>query len=289
MSDIAQLRTFVLVNELGSLAAAARELGISSAAISKQLTKLETELGLQLLVRSTRNIELTEIGSSYLEQCKRILEQVDEASALVSQMKTTPQGILKVVSGRHFATSFIIPYLKEFLSIYPKIEFDLELAERSPDLKNESIDIVIGMSIPATGDVIQRKIGTTHYSFCASPKYLKEYGKPKNPTDLITHRYITHSMRKPDNELQFKNKTIKIKSYIRVNDSETMLRLAKDGLGIVKLHHYVVQEHLRSGELVEFLSDYMESEIPLYVAFPQRRYIPAKVRCFIDFVLEKMK
>lgn len=289
MPDLSQMETFVLTSELGSLAAVARRLAISSAAVSKQLTRLEEELGLQLLVRSTRKIELTEVGVNYCLQCRRILEEVEVASALISQVKLEPHGVLKVVSGRHFATSYILPHIREFLKKYPKIELNLELAERVPDLHAEAIDVLIGMSIPATGDAIQKRIATTSYTICASPHYLKEFGTPKKPVDLKNHRYITHSMRKPDNELLFGSKeVITLNPYIRVNDTQTMLDFALDGLGIVKLHTYVVKEHLEKGTLKELLSAYSDLEIPIYVAYPQRRYIPSKTRYFIDFIIEKL-
>jgi len=290
MPDLIQMQTFILVSELGSLAVAARKLGISAAAVSKQLTRLEEELGLQLLVRSTRKIELTEVGVSYGFQCRRILEEVEEASALISQVKAEPCGILKVVSSRNFANTCIVPHVKEFLQKYPKIDLNLELAERIPDLNNEGIDIMIGMSISAPGDAIQKRITTTSYAFCASPAYLKKFGIPKKPEDLKKHRYITHSMRKPDNELVFPDKkSVTLVPYIRTNDAQTMLNFSLDGLGIVKLHRYVVEEYLVKKELKEILSDYSRMEIPIYVAYPQRRFLASKVRCFIDFIMEKIE
>ncbi len=289
MTDFAQIKTFVLVSELGSLAAAARAIGISPAAVSKQLTRLEAELGMQLLIRSTRKLELTEVGINYCLQCKRILEEIEAASDLISQIKTVPKGILKVVSGRHFAISYIVPHVKEFLFKYPKIELNLELAERIPDLNTEAIDVLIGMSISPNENAIQKRIGTTSYSLCASPDYLEKFGVPEKPEDLKNHRYIAHSMRKPDNELIFHNKeSVTLTPTLRVNDAETMLNFALDGLGIVKLHHYVVKKHLEQGSLYELLTSYNTSEVPIYVAYPQRRFIPSKVRCFIDFITEKM-
>lgn len=289
MTDFAQIKTFVLVSELGSLAAAARLLGISPAAVSKQLTRLEEELGMQLLIRSTRKIELTEVGVNYCLQCRRILEEVEAASDLIGQIKIVPNGLLKVVSGRHFAISYIVPHIKEFLFKYPKIELNLELAERIPDLNSEAIDVLIGMSISAQENAIQKRIGTTSYSFCASPDYLEKFGVPQKPEDLKNHRYITHSMRKPDNELVFSNKEeISLIPSIRVNDAETMLHFALQGLGIVKLHHYVVKKYLEQGLLHQLLSSYSTLEVPIYVAYPQRRFVSSKVRCFIDFIIEKM-
>lgn len=290
MPDLLQIRTFVLTSQLGSLAAVARALKVSPAAISKQLTRLEQELGVQLLVRSTRRIELTEMGVRYCSQCDRILEEVEEANALISSGKCVPNGVLKVVSGRHFAHSYIIPHIKEFLTLYPEVELNLELAERIPDLNHEAIDILIGMSISATGNVIQKRIETTSYVLCASSDYLKRYGTPKKPSDLKKHRYLGHSMRVPDNELSFRGQeSVIITPYIKVNDAEVLLKLALDGLGIIKLHHYVVKDYLDKGVLKELLANYRDPPIPVYVAYPQRKHVSSKVRCFIDFIVDKIK
>lgn len=289
MPDFTQMKTFVLTSELRSLAAVARKLGISPAAVSKQLTKLEEEVGLQLLVRTTRRIELTELGAAYSQQCQRILNEVDAASALVSQGKAVPQGHLKVLSARYFGNYFIVPHITEFLNLYPQIELNLELAERIPDLNSESIDVVIGMSISMTGEVIQKKIATTSYVFCASPDYLKNFGIPKKPKDLVHHRYIAHSMRFPDNELVFKtNQRVILEPYLRVNDVQIMLKLALEGVGIVMLHRYVAEKEIANGKLIELLKDESQSEIPIYVAYLQRRFVASQVRCFIDFILTKI-
>ncbi len=289
MIDFIQIHTFTLIVEKGSMAQAAKELRVSPAAISKQLSRLENSLGVQLITRTTRHIELTDIGAQYFRQCQRILEEVDEAHSLISQLRKTPKGPLKVVSGRHFAMSYIIPYVKEFLLLYPEIDLTLELAERVPSLSLESIDIVIGMSVSQTGDTIQKKIGSTRYCFCAAPKYLQEFGVPLSPQDLLQHRYITHSMRKPDDELVFSNKEqISITPYLRINDAEAMLDLACNGIGIVKLHEYVVIDAIQKGLLVEVLPSYTQEKVPIFVAYPPHRYIPSKVRCFINFIEKKL-
>lgn len=290
MVSIAQMKALVLVSEKGSLVAASRELGISPAGISKQLILLEKELGLQLLTRTTRCVEFTEIGKNYCDQCKRILEEVDVASALVNQIKTIPYGHLKVVSGHYFASLYILPYLGEFLSLFPNIHIDIELAERLPNLDEEAIDVLIGMSIPSTGNVIQKQITTTRGCFCASPDYLHKFGTPKNPKDLLNHRHIIHSMRNPSNILSFPNKeNIIITPYVCVNDSQAMVKLAQEGLGIIKTHYPLVNELLNKNILIELLPAYIEKDIPLYVAFPHRRYVSSKTRSFIDFTLNKVK
>lgn len=288
MITLADMRLLVLTAELGSLAAAARALKISPAAVSKQLTKMEKALRTQLLLRTTRKIELTDVGRDYLAQCQRVLEEADQAEALISEMQREPSGNLTVLSNPHFAASYIVPKISPFLSKFPKIHLNLELGERIPNLSEEPIDIVVGMSLTIPGEVIQKRIATTSYVYSASPDYLKAFGQPKTPEDLKHHRYLTHSMRKPDNVLKFdKDKSITIQPYLRVNDAETLLRLSLAGLGIVKLHRYLVQDHLSSGRLVELFSQENKSEIPIYLAYPQRRFIPSKIRAFIDFFFPK--
>ena len=290
MGRLAQIETFTLVVQEGSLAGAARLLGISSPAVSKQLSRLESELGLELLSRSTRSLKLTDVGSNYYQQCLRILEEVEAAQALVSQLTAEPQGRIKIVSGRHFASTYITPHLAAFLKRYPQVSVDLELAERVPDFLSESIDVVIGMSVSAPDSAIQRRITSTRYVYCASPDYLNAFGAPKQPQDLVDHRYITHSQRLPDDLLSFVNgENVRVTPYIRVNDADSMARMAEQGMGIVKLHHYVVAPALASGALVELLADFNDEKVPIYVAYPARRFVSRKVRAFIDFVTEVLR
>jgi len=208
---------------------------------------------------------------------------------LISQATSSPQGQLRVITPRHFSASYIVPHIKEFITLYPKIELNLELSERIPDLNQEGIDLMMGMSIPLEGEIIQKRIGETHYCLCASPHYLKEYGIPQTPADLKQHRYISHSMRKSGSELIFKNKErVIMQPVLQANDAETLLAWTLQGIGISSLHHYVVQESLKNGGLQELLIDFRRPPQPLYVAFPKRRWIASKIRCFIDFVKEKI-
>ena len=290
MGTIAQMKALVMVSDKGSLAAAARELGISSAAVSKQLIMLEKDIGLQLMTRTTRSVEFTPIGKSYCDQCQRILEELNVATALVDQMKTVPQGLLKVVSGRYFASVYILPYLGEFLSLFPNIQVDIELSERLPNFDEEAVDVLIGMSIPSMGNVIQKQIETTRGCLCASRDYLQKFGTPKVPRDLMKHRHMIHSMRKPSNTLSFSNKeTVPITPWICINDSQAMVKLAQEGLGIIKTHYPIVQHLLKKKILIELMPSFIEKEVPFYVAYPQRRYVSSKVKSFVDFTLEKVK
>ena len=286
MSRLAQIETFVMVADTGSLTDVARKIHISPAAISKQMTKLETELGVQLLVRSTRKVDLTEMGLAYLEQCRRILEEVDAATALVSQMKVVPYGALKILSPPHFTMKYVTPNLPEFLSLYPDIEIHLEIGERMPHLVTENGDVIIGASASAAEGAIQRRIATTQYDICASPDYLNTFGIPKNPEELTRHRCIAHSGRRPMNRFYFhKQPDVEFKPYMSVNDVGNLAHLSILGVGIVQLHHYAVRDAISEGRLISILDEYTKRDVPIYIALPPRRFTPSKVRCFIDFIV----
>lgn len=289
MSHLSEIETFVLLSELGSFSAVARKLGISTAAVSKQVKRLESRAEVQLLLRSTRRVELTELGRAYLEQCRRIMEEVEASEALLSQMKVSPSGPLHIFSPHHFSKKVILPNLSEFLHLYPKIEIDLSIGERVPHLEQEKIDIFIGSSLSAQGDSIQKKITTTSYTICASPLYLEKFGTPMSLEDLAEHRCIAHSGRRPcDSFYGPLGKEVKFKPYVRVNDADSLARLALEGLGIVQLHHYVVEDFIHEGRLVPLLVSYTRKNVPIYYSLPPRRYVPSKVRSFIDYIVNKL-
>ncbi len=284
MSKFERIATFVRVFEEGSFAACAKLLKISSAAVSKQVSMLEEELGFTLLYRSTRKLSLTDAGAIYFEKAKKIVEEMAQMEMLAEEMQQEPFGRLKVAAQHHFAHMHIIPRLKDFLATYPKISLTIELLERFPDLEREDIDIVIGMSRPISLHSIQKTISRTRYVFAASPGYLKEFGIPKVPDDLRKHRYINHTLRTPVHITRFSdNEELFIEPYLLLNDTMAMKNCAVAGIGIVKLHHYAVAKELKEGTLVEILGDYNEPEQPIYASYSPHKIVPSKIRAFLDF------
>lgn len=196
---------------------------------------------------------------------------------------------MKVFSAKSFATIYIVPYIKQFIKEYPSIELDLHFAERIPDLHKEAIDLSIGLSTPLQGEIIQKRIMTTSYVICASPAYLQSFGVPRTAVDLKKHRYITHTMRKPDNELFISGEYISLTPYARVNDAEAMLQLALDGVGVISVHKYVAEKFLQRKELQSLLPSYPKERVPIYLAYPTRKYISCKTRSFIDFIQNQIE
>jgi len=283
MSKLERISTFIKVVEEQGFAAAARVLNISAAAVSKQISALEKSLGVELLRRTTRHLQLTELGQQYYAQCKQAIKQLEEIETSIIWGKSQPSGSLRITSNRYFADNFILPRLKEFLSQYPQITLHLELAERFPDLLQEEIDILFGVSMQGSADLMCRKVANTRYVLCASPDYLAKYGTPRLPDDLKNHRYITHSMRKPGDVLSFAEHKVHLEPQLWLNDAKAMLTSALQGVGIVKLHEYMVKEALAKGELIELLAEYSEPDLPVYLYYQPSRYLLPKIRCFIDF------
>jgi DNA-binding transcriptional LysR family regulator len=285
VNSIALIKTFSKVVELNSFSAAARFFKISVPAVSKQISLLEDSLGVELLTRTTRRISLTEVGHQYYQQCKNIMIAIDNAENLITSVRAKPMGSLKIKCPRYFSDKIIVPRLKAYMNEYPQVEIDLEVAERTPYLLEEELDIVVGMGLQNVDDSVKKEITTTRYVYCASPDYLKKHTIPQIPKDLIGHKYITHTMRMPNDILNFKNnEQIYIKPALYLNDSNAILNCAKEGIGIIKLHHYMVADALASGELIELLSTYQEKPTPIYLFYSPQKYLQPKVRSFIDFI-----
>ena len=283
------MKAFMLAVEEGSIVKAAAQLGITKAAASKQLIDLENNLNTQLLYRTTRMLKLTDIGRLYYESLKNVFTAVADAEAIVAHIHQKPVGTLKIASHRHFGEKYIVSHIKEFMTLYPELKIDLDLADRFPDLEKENIDVLCGVGQDGPDHLVRKKISSVHHILCASPDYLQKFGVPKIVEDLKKHRYITHSFRNPDNILTFKNnKEIYLDFHIRVNDAQTMLQLALQGLGFIKIYNYFVEDHIKCNKLVEILNEHREPSRPIYLFYQQQKFLPTKIRLFVDFICNKI-
>ncbi|HAU1605161.1 TPA: LysR family transcriptional regulator [Legionella pneumophila] len=284
MSKFDRITYFIAVVEEHGFAAAARKFGVSTAAVSRQIARLEAELKVELLVRTTRKLSLTDIGARYYQQCKKALLELNETDIAIANSQNEAVGILNVTSSRYFAMRFLLPYLPEFMDLNPKLQIKIELAERFPDLAQESIDVLFGVSMEGPPELVRKRVSTTRYVLCASPDYLANNGIPKIPSDLAKHRYITHSMRNPDNLVTFKgDEQIYVEPVLWLNDSRALCECAMLGMGIIKLHEYIVAEALQDGRLIEILPEFQEPHLSVYLYYQASRYLQPKIRRFIDF------
>ncbi len=283
------LISFIEVVNRVTMADAARHLRITSAAVSKHILSLENELGIQLLKRSTRRIDLTPEGLLYFEHSKRILEAYQQAEAAVSHSKEEPSGLLKLVCGPQIGNLYVIPHLNEFLSRYPKLRLHVELTQTMPDLEKENVDVVVGLSGGIPSNWMQRTLTHARWVFCASPDYLNKYGVPKKPADLAQHQVITRLQRQPNNRIDFKTgESVVFEPYLYFNDTRAIRRSAIHGLGIAQLHDYIISTDLKENKLVEILHKYTEQNktIPIHISYFPASHIHIKIRKFLDFMVE---
>lgn len=292
MRSLKQLQIFIEVVNKSGFAAAARHLKMTTAAISKQISALEEELGVQLIRRTTRQLHLTQEGIIYFDRAKGILEALEQAEAEISHSKKEPSGKLKILCGPQFGNLYVIPHLKEFLRLYPRLSIDIEFSQSIPDIEKEKIDLILGLSTSIPQQCIQRRLIFARNVLCASPEYLKKYGEPTKPAQLNEHRIIVHSRSRPNNRLTFKNgEEVLFDPILFFNDTRAMKDCALAGIGIVQLHDYIVAEELKKKKLVEILYKYVENKktIPLFAAYPHTGHVHINVRKFIDFIVDKIE
>jgi DNA-binding transcriptional LysR family regulator len=285
-----QIISFVEVAHRSSMVLAARHLKITSAAVSKHMQQLENQLGVQLLKRSTRKIELTPEGLIYLQHARRILDAYQQSTAALSHCKEEPTGTLRIACGPQFGYLHLIPHLKEFHQRFPKLQLQIISTQTMPDIEADKIDIVLGLTAAIPINCMRRALIHARWIICAAPDYLEMMGTPKKPSDLSKHQIITHSGREPNNVITFKNgKSIAFEPTISFDDTRAMRRAALNGAGIVMLHDYIVADDIRENRLIEILDSYMEKErtVPIYVAYPQASQVHLNTRKFVDFMVEK--
>lgn len=295
MDKFTSIRTFCAVAKQGSFSAASREIGVSTAMVSKQIKRLEDELSVRLLNRSTRHCSLTEAGAEYYDRCQRVLTYIEDADASVKNLSHEIRGKLKISAPATFGTRYLVPAIIAYKKMYPKIAFDLRLAPQMPDLLEGGFDIAIqaGGTRLDDSDLVARKLGSFRLAICASREYLDLHGTPRHPNELSRHNCMifyndmatdTWSFRDDENEL-----SVNVEGDLHSNQGAALRFAAIEGMGIARLPNYLVHKDFADGRLVEILSDYRSPPRAVHVMYPQRRLMPAKVRSFIDFLAERFE
>lgn len=286
MIDLEKLNTFLEVLKGGSFAAAGRSLGLSTAAVSKQIAALEQQLGVTLLERSTRKVEMTEAGELLRGEARELFRLADQTVNLIQTLKKEPAGALHVTCNPYFAAGILLPKLPEFLKKYPKIELHFEIAERIPDMRKEGVDVLVGMSIPGHPDAAMKRLATTRYVLVGAPSYFKKRGKPLKPQQLAEHAIITHSMRRPADVLDLGEHQIPFEPLIYVNEVSALKALALQGVGLALMHEYIVEKELKAGKLVEVLSKWTRKDVAILLNYFKTKVSSPKVEAFVRFVEE---
>lgn len=289
----ADLGFFSALASAGSLSAAARELGVTTPAVSKHLALMETRLGVPLVNRTTRRMSLTPEGELYLENARRILGEIDGMAQLLGVARATPTGLLRVNATLGFGRSHVAPLISRFIRKYPQVEVQLQLSVNPPALTEDSFDVCIRFGAAPDARVIARHIAANRRLLCAAPAYLAKHGVPKVPHDLTRHNCI--GIRQGEEAYgvwrlstgRAKNASttaVKTRGNLTTNDGEIAVNWALEGHGILMRAEWDIERHLRNGRLVQVLPQYYTPDADIHAVYPQRHQLAARVRAFVDFV-----
>ena len=290
MRNLNALLVFTKVAETCSFTIAAQRLGLTSSAVSKSIARLEEELGVKLLHRSTRLVSLTDEGASFFERCRSILAEVDEAESAITQNNTTPKGVLSVQMPVALGRKLIAPKLLSFTQQYPELVLNVEMSDRLVDLQYEGMDAVVHVGPVTDMRVSVKKLCNLRFAAFASPDYLAKHGIPNTPGDLDKHHCMAYLLPRTGQHrpwLFSKNGQIFEQSVVgalNINNAESLLEAAIAGGGITMISHFIAADAWRSGQLTRILSDYVVEGPEVSVLYQARHNIPAKVKAFIDFL-----
>ena len=287
-----EMAVFVNVVREGGFTAAAKALGLTPSAVSKQVARLESRLNVRLLNRTTRQLSMTDEGEAYFDRATAILSEIDELEAMVSDRRDTPRGTLRVSSSIAFGRHQIVPMMPEFLNAYPEVRLQLSLSDNLIDVVQEGFDVAIRIAELSDSSLVARRLATDRRIVCASPAYIAKYGAPRSPEALRDHNclVVTNVPSMRDWAFSFGNavRTVHVEGRFEANSGVAVREAALAGLGIAQLPAFMVAPDVRAGQLVSVLEGRVAPGRPIYAVYPHRRHLSPKVRVFIDFLVEKL-
>lgn len=292
----ADLGFFSALAMAGSLSAAAREMRITTAAVSKRLSQMETRLGLPLVNRTTRRMSLTVEGETVLRHARSILAEMADLEQQLGASRSTPSGLLRVNATLGFGRSHIGPLISRFVQQYPQVDGQLQLSADPPSLTDDAFDVCIRFGPPPDTRVIARKIADNQRLLCASPAYVALHGEPKTPADLAQHNFISirqggeaYGVIKLTKGRQGKAETVKTRGNLTTNDGSIAVQWALDGHGILLRAEWDIRHHLAQGQLLQLMPQFHTPDADIYAIYPAQHKSAARVRAFVDFVAEAFK
>lgn len=288
MDVLHSMSVFRRVVENGSFSAVARETGLSQPTVSKHIAALEQRLGTKLLSRSTRQIKLTDAGSRYYEQCVRIVDELAEVEAGLVQEQSQLTGMLRINSPVTFGRMHLVPHLWKFMRQFPELEVDLMMDDHYVDLVKEGVDVAIRLGPLPDANFIARKIGDNKRVTVASPAYLKSWGAPNTMQELSEHDCVVYSLLTTQSEWHFTGpkgkEKINVSGRFSTNSPAVMREAVVAGMGIGVTPIWLVEDLLKQGKLKTILNDYTPVPFEIHAIYPERRFVPAKVYRFIEYL-----
>ena len=289
MERIQALKLFIRVVDLGSFSKAAAELGMGQPAATKQVRRMEAQLGARLLHRTTHGVTPTEIGLLYYDKCKLIAHHVDEAESVAALLQTQVQGALRINTSVAFGRRVLAPLVMQFMQLNPQLQVDLGCDDRYVNLVEQGIDVAIRMGRLSDSSLGSRYLGLNPWVVVAAPDYLDQHGQPRHPKDLKDHNALVYSTVQGDARWPFsgpegRSLSVLVRGQLRSNNLSTLLVAAREGMGVAALPRYVAEESLRKGTLVSVLDDWQLPAQEIHAVFPSPRLVPAKVTRFVEWL-----
>jgi DNA-binding transcriptional LysR family regulator len=288
--DLNAAWVLVRVVQEGSFRSAARALGMPKTTVSRKVSELEAQLGVQLLQRTTRTLALTDAGAAFLEEAEAAIARLDAAQAAVTELQREPRGKLRVTTTVPLGETFLAPIVADFLAAYPGLEVMVHLTDRQVDLVAERFDVAIRTGALADSSLVAKLIGSSAYRVVASPAYLARHGTPRRPSDLSAHSCLRFAKSGTAVRTTWpfgkgKRATeVPVSGRLVSDDFVVLRRAAERGLGVARLPLVVVHEALRAGTLVHLLEAHASPPTPVHILHVGGRHVPPRVRAFIDFV-----
>ncbi len=284
------MQAFIVVCDLHGFAAASRKLGLSTSVVTRLVAGLEEQLGVRLLQRTTRSVNLTDAGVRFLERARRIVAEVDDAVLAAQAERDEPRGCLFVAAPPLFGRMHVRPILSRYLAQYPGVSAELVLAPQNVNLIDDGIDVAIRIGNLADSNLIMRSVGRTRQMLAASPAYLAQHGTPRRPSELVEHRLVAFRGLTPRREWPFEHDgaalSVTVEPHFFCTSGDAAIEYAIDGGGIVVALSFQMEAARRAGQLVEVLREFAPPPVAIQALFPTSRYLPKKVRAFLELVDE---
>lgn len=290
ISDVRCLQAFAAIVEAGSVTGAAARLGRAKSHVSSQLGQLESELGTRLLNRTTRRIALTEAGATFYERVRSILAGIEDAEHEVARMSVEPRGILRVGAPMSFGTRFLGDAVAGFMARHAAVSVEMTLTDRRVDVVEERLDVVVRIGALDDSSLVARKLCATQMRLVASPDYLARRGRPKAPRDLTRHDLLVYDYGPDRTRWRFEGPrgetSIEVAGRLRANNGDVLVSAARAGQGIARLPDFLCADAVARGELESLCEQWGESSLGVWALYPPTRFPSAKVRAFIDDLVE---
>lgn len=291
MDFIDGINTFVRVAQAGSFSVVARALGVTQPSVSRKIAALEAHLGVRLLNRTTRHLRLTEDGLAYLHDARKILDSIAEADARLGKANDTPSGLVRLGSPYAFARRYLVRRCSTLLSRYPQLRIEIVSSDIEDNLVELGLDVAIRFGEPR-GDIVARHVGRSSRIAVASPDYLAAAGEPQLPLDLITHNCIVYSnpIIGPRWTFQSDNahETITVTGSFASNSAEVVREACISGLGITLMPEWLFHDDVASRRVLPVLRDFSPPDLPIYVTYASRRFVPPKMRVVVDYLASEL-